>query len=64
VSDLAEVRAPQGERPRCRICHVRIASFSPWVMLTLEGLVLRLYQPWRDYGLLAILDTGSSFSFV
>jgi hypothetical protein len=53
VSDLAEVRAPESEHPRCRICPVRVAGFSPWVMLTIG-----------DYGLPAILDSGSSFSFV
>jgi hypothetical protein len=50
VSDLAEVRAPESEQSRCRISPVRVASLSPWVMLTIV-----------DYYLPAILDSGSSF---
>jgi hypothetical protein len=53
VRHLAEVRAPESEQPRCRICPVRVASLSPWIMLTIG-----------DYCLLAVLDSGSSFSFV
>jgi hypothetical protein len=53
VRDLAEVRALESEQPRCRIYPVSVASLSPWVMLTIG-----------DYCLPAILDTGSSFSFV
>jgi hypothetical protein len=50
---FADVREPESKKPRCRICPVRVASLSPWVMLTIG-----------DYCLPAILDTGSSFSFV
>jgi hypothetical protein len=53
VKKLAEVRAPQSEQPRCRIAPTRVAGLSPWVMLTIG-----------DYGLPAILDSGSSFSFI
>jgi hypothetical protein len=52
VSDLAEVPAPESERPRCRICPVRVASLSPWLMLTIGDC------------LPATLVSGSSFSFV
>jgi hypothetical protein len=50
VSDLAEARASESEHPRYRICPVRVASFSPWAMLTIG-----------DYCLPAILDSCSSF---
>jgi hypothetical protein len=53
VKRLAEVRAPQIEQPRCRICPVRVAGVSPWVLLTIG-----------DYGLPAIFDSGSSFSLI
>jgi hypothetical protein len=52
VRDFVEVRAPESEHPRCRTCPVRVAGFSPWVMLTIGDC------------LPAILDSGSSFSFV
>jgi hypothetical protein len=53
VRDIAEFRAPESEQPRCQICPERVASLSPWVMLTTG-----------DYCLPAILDSGSLFSFV
>jgi hypothetical protein len=53
VKKLAEVRAPQSEQHRWRICPVRVAGFRPLVMLTIG-----------DYGLPAILDSVSSFSFI
>jgi hypothetical protein len=52
VRDIAEVRAPESEHFRCRICPVRVAGFSSWVTLTIG-----------DYCLPVILDSGSSFEF-
>jgi hypothetical protein len=53
MKELAVVRAPESEQPRCGISPVRVAGFNPWVMLSI-----------RNYCLPAILDSGSSFSFV
>jgi hypothetical protein len=49
----AEVRAPENEEFQCGISSVKAASCSPCVVITV-----------KDYCIAAILDSGSSFSFV
>ncbi|PNF23275.1 hypothetical protein B7P43_G17179 [Cryptotermes secundus] len=53
VKDPLELRAPESERSAQRILPVKDGGHIPWVMLTI-----------KNYCMPAILDSGSSFSFV
>jgi hypothetical protein len=53
VKDLVRARAPKSEKTQSRISPVRIAGWTPAVTLTI-----------KRYCLPAILDSGSSYSFI